>query len=278
MSPKIQKSFELRRNSFFFFFFFFFFLSFFFLLPGGGRVSCLRACLGARLLPQSYYCPNLSEGADSVGGQLRGDKEPPFRGVTKSGREFGGRCLVNPRCERLVNYRHLSLKDDCMTPPEETGKTTQEGRETVTFIRHFIKETLLSVTSIHQDLSCHITFRWGWAEGVGKGNGGGAGGGSRGVGCKCRDECAWYCLQLVFFGKCPVAYHLSMVVGGEGRRGEVGVGVWAGWGVNVGTTAPGSRGSVMYIPEAGTTGCRFVMHKQGRTIRQRNGQRRFKAA
>ena len=38
--------------------------------------------LGARLLPQS----NLSEGADRVGGQLRGDKECPFRGVTKSGR------------------------------------------------------------------------------------------------------------------------------------------------------------------------------------------------
>ena len=30
--------------------------------------------------------PNLSEGADRVGGQLRGDKECPFSGVTKSGR------------------------------------------------------------------------------------------------------------------------------------------------------------------------------------------------
>ena len=29
---------------------------------------------------------NLSEGADPVGGQLRGDKECPFNGVTKSGR------------------------------------------------------------------------------------------------------------------------------------------------------------------------------------------------
>ena len=33
---------------------------------------------------QSY--PNLSEGADRVGGQLRGDKECPFSGVTNSGR------------------------------------------------------------------------------------------------------------------------------------------------------------------------------------------------
>ena len=44
------------------------------------------ACLGARLLPQSYQYPNLSGGADRVGGQLRGDKECPFSGVTKSGR------------------------------------------------------------------------------------------------------------------------------------------------------------------------------------------------
>ena len=32
------------------------------------------------------FHPNLSEGADHVGGQLRGDKECPFSGVTKSGR------------------------------------------------------------------------------------------------------------------------------------------------------------------------------------------------
>ena len=42
--------------------------------------------LGARLLPQSYQYPNLSEGADRVGGQLRGDKECPFSGVTRSDR------------------------------------------------------------------------------------------------------------------------------------------------------------------------------------------------
>ena len=42
--------------------------------------------MGARLLPQSYQYRNLSEGADRVGRQLRGDKECPFSGVTKSGR------------------------------------------------------------------------------------------------------------------------------------------------------------------------------------------------
>ena len=42
--------------------------------------------MGARLLPQSYQYPNLSEGTDRVGGQLHGDKECPFIGVIKSGK------------------------------------------------------------------------------------------------------------------------------------------------------------------------------------------------
>ena len=66
------KSFELRWNSFFF--------------TRGGCASCLHACLGAWLVPQSYQYLNISEGADRVGGQLCGDKECPFSGVTKSGR------------------------------------------------------------------------------------------------------------------------------------------------------------------------------------------------
>ena len=39
--------------------------------------------LGSRLL---LLYPNLSDGADRVAGRLRGDKECPFSGVTKSGR------------------------------------------------------------------------------------------------------------------------------------------------------------------------------------------------
>ena len=61
-APRKPKSFESRRNSFF---------------TRGGYASCLRACLGARLLPQPL--PNLSEGADRVGGQLRGDKRVPLQ-------------------------------------------------------------------------------------------------------------------------------------------------------------------------------------------------------
>ena len=70
-APIKPESFESRRN---------------FSFTQGGFVSCLCACLGARLLPQSYQYPNLSEGADRVGGHLRGGKECPFSGVTKSGR------------------------------------------------------------------------------------------------------------------------------------------------------------------------------------------------
>ena len=62
----------------------FFFSLFFFYW--GECVSCLHACFGARLLLQSYKYPNLLEGADRVAGQLCGDKECPFSGVTKSGR------------------------------------------------------------------------------------------------------------------------------------------------------------------------------------------------
>ena len=58
---------------------------FFFFLTRGGALF-LGVCLGTRLLPQSYQYPNLSEGADRVGGQRRSDKECPFSGVAKSGR------------------------------------------------------------------------------------------------------------------------------------------------------------------------------------------------
>ena len=63
------------------------------------------------LLPHSYYYPNLSEGADHVGGQLRGDKECPFSGVTSSGRvwrkvpESDARSVVSSHIPALV-VRH----------------------------------------------------------------------------------------------------------------------------------------------------------------------------
>ena len=41
--------------------------------------------------------PNFPEGADRVGGQLRGDKECPFSGVTKSGRVWRKKPESNAR-------------------------------------------------------------------------------------------------------------------------------------------------------------------------------------
>ena len=64
-----------------------FLLSFFF--TWGGCVSCLHGCLGAM---SSYFhsliitAHTFRRAADHVGGQLRGDKECPFSGVTSSGR------------------------------------------------------------------------------------------------------------------------------------------------------------------------------------------------
>ena len=70
------KSFESRRNSFF--------LSLF--LPGvdAPHVYVRAWALGCFYSHSSTR--NLSEGADLVGGQLRGDKECPFSDVTKPGR------------------------------------------------------------------------------------------------------------------------------------------------------------------------------------------------
>jgi len=103
------KLFELRWNFFF---------------TQGGCVSCLCACLGARLLPQSYQYPNLSEGADCIGGQLGGDKECPFTsfsGATKSGRvwrkvpESDAWCVV------------LMLTTMCIVPTVVSNSQGEDG-------------------------------------------------------------------------------------------------------------------------------------------------------
>ena len=62
------KSFESRRNSFFLFF-----------LSGVDTPHVYVRAWAALGSFHSLIGPNLSEGADRVGGQLRGDKECPFR-------------------------------------------------------------------------------------------------------------------------------------------------------------------------------------------------------
>ena len=71
------KSSDSRRNSFFFLL----------LFPNLGR-TCLRfTCVHGRCVASVVLLvPKPSEGADSLGGQLRGDKVCPFSGVTSSGR------------------------------------------------------------------------------------------------------------------------------------------------------------------------------------------------
>ena len=84
------KSFESRRH-------------FFLLLLFQPRVDASHVYVRAWALG-CFQSPDLSEGTDRVGGQLRGDKECPFSGVTKSGRvwwkvpESGARSVLSHLC------------------------------------------------------------------------------------------------------------------------------------------------------------------------------------
>ena len=99
-----RKSFESRRNSFFFFFF----------LPGPVDAShvYVRAwalgCFHSLISSQTFL-----QGADRVAGQLRGDKECLFSGVTKSGRvwrkvpENGARSVCIPSILQEGSFRNV---------------------------------------------------------------------------------------------------------------------------------------------------------------------------
>ena len=65
------------------------------------------------------------EGADRVGGQLRGDKECPFNGVTKSGSVWRKAPESNARSVARsmghahtpsIAFRHLPPKEGCRNP------------------------------------------------------------------------------------------------------------------------------------------------------------------
>ena len=114
-----------------------------FFFTRGGCASCLRACLGARLLPQSYQYPNLSEGADRDGGQLGGDKECPFSGVTKSGRvrkkvpESDARSVQSTSSRRVprlraVNGNLICTISDISSGPERPRLQRVRPKERVT--------------------------------------------------------------------------------------------------------------------------------------------------
>ena len=73
----------------------------FFFYPGWMCLTCLRACFGARLLLRSILV------------QLRGDKEYPFSGVTKSGRvwrkgpESDARSVQSSLCKTMSVHMQL---------------------------------------------------------------------------------------------------------------------------------------------------------------------------
>ena len=82
--------------------------------------------MGAMLLPQSYQYPNLSEGADRVGEQLRGDRERPFSDVTKSGRVWRKVPESDSQSVRCTVTRPLgSLRCDTAEQSIYTDKSTQ---------------------------------------------------------------------------------------------------------------------------------------------------------
>ena len=85
--------------------------------------------LGRQVASKSFQYPKLSEGGDRVGGQLRGGKECPFSGVTKSGRvwrkvpESGARSV----------YRQLSLGQQRLAAPEQQHVEKSAGQQTVQY-------------------------------------------------------------------------------------------------------------------------------------------------
>ena len=106
------KSFESTRNCFFVF-----------VSTRGGCVSCLRECLGARLLSHSDQYPNLSEGADRGGGhELRRDRVPlQWRNQIRQSLEEG----AGKGCSECVTISVLCLTS---TPLSAVAQPVQGSR------------------------------------------------------------------------------------------------------------------------------------------------------
>ena len=85
------------------------------------------------MLLQSYQYPNLSEGADRVAGQLHGDKECPFSGVTNSGRvwrkvpESDTRSVVSTQTFRRALSTSVDSSAEVKSAPA-FGGVTSSGR------------------------------------------------------------------------------------------------------------------------------------------------------
>ena len=62
---------------------------------------------------------NILEGTDIIGGQLRGDKECPFSGVTSSGRFFGGRKVWESNAQSVEINKVLKKRKKYKVCPED---------------------------------------------------------------------------------------------------------------------------------------------------------------
>ena len=89
-----------------------------------GEQTFAQLRTGFRLLLQTYQYPNLSEGADRVVGQLRGDKEYPLSGVTcrvwrkvPESDARSVRSILTPFCQLGAGQCHPGIRDQV---PEET--------------------------------------------------------------------------------------------------------------------------------------------------------------
>ena len=101
------KLFESRQNLFSFLF-----------LPGADALHsmCVLTLRCFHSQKSSYY-PNLWEGADSVGGQMRGDQECPFSGVlTRHFLQSGGRL---PETKAWSGRYRIILQTALRQQPEE---------------------------------------------------------------------------------------------------------------------------------------------------------------
>ena len=88
------------------------------------------------MLLQSYQYPNLSQGADRVAGQLRGDKECPFRGVTKSSRVWRKVLEGDARSVRMIQttlheaaQKAQTQNDTDYNPLQEAAQKTQNDTD-----------------------------------------------------------------------------------------------------------------------------------------------------
>ena len=105
----------------------------------------------------NYYYRHLSEGADRVAGQLRGDKEYPFSGVTKSGRVWRKvpESDVRSVCSCIFFHKFVSRHIASSLWARCAWQSRQELSE-ITFASSMCLSQSLSLTETED------TIKWAW--------------------------------------------------------------------------------------------------------------------